>query len=303
MISISTQKMKIGAAIRFFLSLSALGCICTMAIYMYKYARELEQERSFILKSREQVSSAFRSFESMAKIAPASNIEESRSPAIFKGSNHVENTKFNGNIATSISKLEPQLDSVGRESSVDSWTSRFLVPVLCGSVHHRNIFHLHMRKAAGTTIRNFLNDVVSSSKTKYFESEGISIAHGFNALDGVTFVVSLREPIARIYSMYWYEHVAWYNEIKKDMSKCSNFKTWVQAWRDGSEWKTNFILKNPGNTYVEIENYYVKTLSGWKGPEKANELDLSKAKAALEQYDVIILAELLKNESQTNFLT
>jgi hypothetical protein len=38
------------------------------------------------------------------------------------------------------------------------------------------------------------------------------------------------------------------------------------------------MKSNSGSVYVEIENYYVKMLTGWKGPEPVGEADLARAK-------------------------
>ncbi len=201
---------------------------------MCKYAVELEEERAFIVNSRRHVAGAFAEFDVLSARAIEVNSDSvQRGSGVFRQS-VTENTH-----------------SAENQKTVDSWTLRFLGPALCSQVHRRNIFHLHLRKAAGTTVRNYLNSITESTRATYFETEGMSVS-SFEPMEGVTSVVSLRHPLERIISMYWYEHVAWWNEIKKDMTKCSNFKTWVQAWRDGSSWKTEFILKNPGNTYVEI---------------------------------------------------
>lgn len=79
-------------------------------------------------------------------------------------------------------------------------------------------------------------------------------------------VVTLRDPIDRILSLYWYEHVGWFDGIQKKTEKCATLKNWVSYWSDGSATKTKFQTSNPYNVYVEISNYYVKSLVGWKGP-------------------------------------
>jgi hypothetical protein len=59
--------------------------------------------------------------------------------------------------------------------------------------------------------------------------------------------------------------VGWYSGILKQPEKCKTLRQWVDVWRDGSRWKTEFMEANPGTNYVEIENYYVKTLAGITG--------------------------------------
>lgn len=258
---------------------------------MYSYATELEAERAFILASTATIRTAFIDLAAATdKLVPVSkNASWKAASSDFARGNELMPVDKSSHVAAT----SPELFE---------WAMRFLGPSLCSHNHHRNIFHLHMRKAAGTTIRNYLQSVVAKSRNGYFESEGTSISNQFNPLEGITSVVSLRHPVDRVLSMYWYEHVAWWSEIKRDMSKCSTMKNWLEAWRDGSSWKTKFILGNPGSTYVEVENYYVKTLSGWTGPERATESDLAVAKKALRSFDVVIISEWLKNESQSKFL-
>jgi len=65
----------------------------------------------------------------------------------------------------------------------------------------------------------------------------------------------------------------------------------VNAWRDNSQWKSEFVAANPGNLYVEIENYYVKALTGWQGNTTISAVDLEKAKKVLESFDLVFLSD------------
>ena len=114
----------------------------------------------------------------------------------------------------------------------------------------------------------------------------------------LSIVLSLRDPIARVMSMYWYEHVGWYDGILHETSRCKTLNTWINAWRDGTTWKNMFMKKNPSNVYVEIENYYVKMLSGWHGPGPVGEQEYQQAVAVLEKMDVILVTEWMKDEMQ-----
>jgi len=116
-------------------------------------------------------------------------------------------------------------------------------------------------------------------RVHFYETEGVVLDHSIFDHQGVTSVLTLRDPISRIMSLYWYEHVGWFHGVLKQTSKCNKLSEWVAAWRDGTSWKTDFIKKNPGTVYVEIENYYVKMLIGWKDPtHKIDEHDLEEAK-------------------------
>lgn len=284
-------------------AVASVGSLFLMCSVMVQYATELEQERKFILQSSASVREALSEFSITTESLSSGRWDTSSTP-FSKKLNLQERSKVQEISGSGLNHFRPPKQSETTEVNAElgEWTSRFLGPSLCEFYHRRNIFHLHMRKAAGTTIRNYLQGIATKSNRRYIESEGTSISAQFNYLEGITTVVSLRHPIDRIFSMYWYEHVAWWSEIKKDMSKCSTMKNWVEAWRDGSKWKSEFMKRNPSSTYVEIENYFVKTLTGWKGPEKVTHDDLDKAKRVLEQFDVVLLAEWLKNETQSKFL-
>ena len=79
-------------------------------------------------------------------------------------------------------------------------------------------------------------------------------------------------------SLYWSEHVGWFDGILRQPEKCKSYRDWVEAWRDESEWKNEFVASNPGNLYVEVENYYVKALTGWMGNTTIGRKDLERAK-------------------------
>lgn len=106
--------------------------------------------------------------------------------------------------------------------------------------------------------------------------------------------------MARIKSLYWYEHVSWHYHVNKTPRKAKSYKVWVDAWLDGSEWKNAFVAANPGNTYIEIENYYVKSLSAWQGVGSIGEEDLERAKSVLQLFDMVLITEwLLEGEQAT----
>ena len=101
-----------------------------------------------------------------------------------------------------------------------------------------------------------------------------------------------RDPINRIKSLYWYEHVLWFHRFANKPGNTRNYHDWVYAWLDGSDWKYNFTAANPGNNYMEIENYYVKALIGWNKESllglRIGEEELERAKGVLESFDIVI---------------
>ena len=159
------------------------------------------------------------------------------------------------------------------------------------------IFFYHMRKAAGTTVRDLLTAASDRWGTTFYESEGPSLNKVF--LDqNLLLVTSLRDPIKRIYSLYWYEHVGWFDGVLHETEKCKSLMTWIEGWRDGSKWKDDFTLKNPGSVYIEVENYYVKALSGWTGPSPVGELEYNMAVSALDRFDIVFVTEWMDETDQ-----
>ena len=178
------------------------------------------------------------------------------------------------------------------------WPQQLIAKLQClHSGGLEGVFLYHMRKAAGTTIRNILTDASSRWQMPFFETEGPTLNSLFLNENFLT-VTSLRDPIERIQSLYWYEHVGWFHGVKKETEKCKSFKVWVDAWRDGSKWKTEFITENPSSVYVEIENYYVKALSGWIGPDPISEKDYLIAIDNLNKFDIIYVTEWMNLEGQ-----
>jgi hypothetical protein len=165
------------------------------------------------------------------------------------------------------------------------------------------IYLYHMRKTAGSSIRDILDFATKRWKVRYMFTEGKTLDERLLEPPGIFRVISLREPISRIESLYWYEHVSWYLSVKKDTKKVYKFREWFDSWCDGSEWKTIFITKNPGSVYVEVENYYTKVLSGWTGPEPVSRKDLLTAKANLEKFDFVLIQEWMADISQVDAMT
>lgn len=182
-------------------------------------------------------------------------------------------------------------------STRSSWHKKILNKIKCLRLKKMAYYLYHVRKAAGTTIREILAFSAHSWNSPLHETEGISLDETFLDFEDHVSVMALRHPVARVKSLYWYEHVGWWYGIVKEMDKCKPFRTWADAWRDGSSWKNKFMHKNPGSVYVEVENYYVKLLTGWRsGP--VTESHLERAKRVLTRFDVVLISEKL-NEDRT----
>lgn len=221
------------------------------------------------------------------------------------------------------SKLEKEIHSLERHLQADSnpftssdasasvlnidgdhehWKTTLREKLLCRTQNKIIYYHYHARKAAGTTIRDFLKLSSRFSRTTYLETEGVVLDSSLLEVPGIFSIVSLRDPISRILSLYWYEHVGWYAGVLKQAHRCRPLRDWVAAWRDGAPLKKQILARNPKSNYVEIENYYTKMLIGWDGSWPLGERDLERAKAVLRQFDIIVISEWLHDETQVEAL-
>eukprot|EP01041_Mallomonas_annulata_P011854 gene11854-24846_t len=189
------------------------------------------------------------------------------------------------------------------EAQTSPWLLKLTNKISCLKSKRTSLYLYHVRKAAGTTLRTLLEVACKTWHAELYETEGLVLDSRFLDLQDTISIITLREPIERVVSMYWYEHVGWWDGIVHDMNKCKTFHQWVDAWRDGSVWKKTFTARNPGSVYVEIENYYVKLLSDWKGAgegeEVMDETHLERAKQTLSRFDLVLLSDQLKSASHT----
>jgi hypothetical protein len=204
-------------------------------------------------------------------------------------------------------ELEARLTSSERTSSssvlnMSLWEERLMQKLIC--LHHGSggLYLYHTRKAAGTTLRDVMSVIAHTWRVKLFETEGISLDRRFVENNNLLSVVTLRHPVKRVMSLYWYEHVGWWHGVLKEIEKVKSLKEWVAAWKDGSKWKTDFVRKNPGTVYVEIENYYVKMLTGWNGDKAIGPQDLEEAKKVLDKFDLVLLVEWMQDDTQVTAL-
>jgi len=198
------------------------------------------------------------------------------------------------------------------------WAERINGKACAGEPQGATFFLFHMRKAAGTTLRDFLvqrcarrnhvphRELLSRggpAEGCLFESEGVTLDPAFfrladaeSRMRPVVTVTSLRDPVARIFSLYWYEHVGWWDGIVHEPAKIKRMDKWLDHWQDGSPWKQKFARENPGSTYVEPANYFVKNLAMNLAGDiggSATRAHLVEAKARLALFDVVLLTERL----------
>ena len=197
----------------------------------------------------------------------------------------------------------------------DAWSQGLIHKLACLRKGCGGIFLYHVRKAAGTSVRDVLEQVCKRWHVSLFETEGLSLDESFLSYGGssergpgsgaLLSVMTLRDPVQRVISMYWYEHVGWWDGVQKKTDKCYTLADWVAAWRDNSEWKRSFMRKNPRSVYVEIENYYVKMLTGWTGEHvdgPLSDVHLNRAKKVLDSFDIVLLTEWMEDATQIDAL-
>ena len=200
---------------------------------------------------------------------------------------------------------EPVRSSSLQQSQVNAWLQRFRQKANCiKGVGHGVIYLYHARKTAGSSLGNALKQIAGRSGVKYLDTEGIVVdecAFSQNVLSAI----AIRNPIDRIFSLYWYEHVDFFYSIKKEPDRAKSFEVWMNAWLDGSQWKNKIKREYPYENYVEIENYYVKSLISWKGSEnrRINYDDFVRACQVLEsKFEIVFITEWLHYGNQSGFL-
>jgi len=186
----------------------------------------------------------------------------------------------------------------GSDEDTVRWETQLTRKLRCLSSHRGGIFLYHVRKAAGTSVKDVLHHSSKLWRVPVFETEGLSLDPRFLVPKSLLSVLTMRDPVDRALSMYWYEHVGWYDGILHQPQRCKTLREWVEAWRDGSVWKKKFVSSNPRSVYVEIENYYVKMLTGWTGAEVIGESHLEQAKIVLKHFDVVLVMEWMQDARQ-----
>lgn len=190
-----------------------------------------------------------------------------------------------------------ELTPCSNDTKCTQWKTNLENKLMCMFKSCGAIFHYHVRKAAGTSIRRYLQTLSYRFSLTNIETEGIAIDHHVFRQQGIMSFISLRDPVERIISLFWYEHVLYYLNVEKKPWKASNLWTWVETWRDGHPWKQNFTDHNPRNVYMEIENYYVKMLVNWDGSFNITREHLEQAKNVLRQFDNVLTLDIFNGEN------
>ncbi|KAJ1435570.1 hypothetical protein B484DRAFT_268964 [Ochromonadaceae sp. CCMP2298] len=146
------------------------------------------------------------------------------------------------------------------------WASRLHRKLRCINMHIGGVFLYRSRRSAATSVREILTFGAAHWRVPYAETEGRELNPLFlNPKSGLLTVITLRPPLDRIKSLYWSEHVGWFDGVLHQRERCQTFRHWAEAWLDGAAWKQSFVSQNSLSNFVEIDNYYVKLLSQWHG--------------------------------------
>jgi Sulfotransferase family len=198
----------------------------------------------------------------------------------------------------------------------------------CVQAGYGGVYFKHFRKAGGTTLYHSFREnqclrrqiPVYASEFPFFNTDT------FNVLNSTVFVTTLRHPIDRILSMYWFEgrwprtcHQACENnKTKDDSTKVADLHEWIDAIHDQkkhSEYK--YVRHNGCGQWVSVENYYTRMLLGVDRAKNRVAAQstlhkrgfrnvtltlrhLERAKQILASFDVVVIQEeMMKPSNKT----
>lgn len=205
------------------------------------------------------------------------------------------NSEESNAVEIAITRIDPEHER---------WKQKVAAKLSCLRSRRMAFYLYHVRKAAGTTVRDVTRLIAFRQRVPFYETEGIVLNERLLSIPELFTVITFRDPIARIFSLYWYEHVGWFSGILKQPHRCKTMQEWIAAWKDGSSHKEAILTKFPLNNYVEIENYYVKLLIGYNHNDRRalTIQDLDRAKIAVQKFDLILITEWLNDETEHNLL-
>lgn len=182
---------------------------------------------------------------------------------------------------------------------------------------------LHMRKAGGTTLRGYLSAVVEKKRDHLvYVSEGPTFnVSCFQDQGELVTITSLRHPMARILSSYWYEGrddshppplepgtssvmaAAVFNQSEIEANLPRSFPAWVSFVR-----KSDYIRwarMSARRVWHCVDSYYIQTLTNRYRRSTYNEVgrhDFELAKRVLASIDVVAITEWMGWTNQTTYI-
>ena len=176
-----------------------------------------------------------------------------------------------------------------RISGRADWQIPRINGVACGPVEKAlhscdKVFFLHMRKAAGTSIRNLLTTITNRSGLELNVQEGGVLDH--DKMGGAkTFrVTCLREPLDRVCSLYNFQGRWAGRDQPQAQSKARPFAEWLEQIPTPNKWRL----------WDESADYYTKTLSGGPVDQRGKGVEAShysRARQVLDTFDLVLIVE------------
>jgi hypothetical protein len=179
----------------------------------------------------------------------------------------------------------------------------------CTRARRGAVYFKHNRKAGGSSIYQVLQPAVCPH-TPVFSSElpFFNTTHSFSALPNSTvWLTTLRHPIDRILSLYWFEG-RWPRtcdmtcELKKkkdDSNKVAELGEWVDSvYHQTNKFEFQLRPHHGCGLWQSVENYYIRQLIGVDRGMNGKFLnrtltrdDLYRAKEVLASFDLVMIQE------------
>ena len=160
-----------------------------------------------------------------------------------------------------------------------------------------NIVLLHMRKAGGTSLRQYVRRLSGKVGLESSVIEGYTVDYQslFCRQDRTLYLTSIREPVARIKSSYLFEGRWHIEEKERRLDNAVSFAEWVD--RTSNTTNTEFVWNC-------VSNYYIKTLIGYpkRGGEGIGVAELDLAREVLSRFDIVLITEWMSNPETHRYM-
>ena len=133
------------------------------------------------------------------------------------------------------------------------------------------VFVKHFRKAGGTALYYPLRTTCHRGIPTYGSELPFFNMETFHVLGTSVFVTSLRHPMDRILSLYWFEG-RWprtcgfqceTNKVKNDTTKVADLQEWMEHIHDQTNHQNlSYFRHNACGQWISVENYYIRQLLG-----------------------------------------
>jgi len=186
---------------------------------------------------------------------------------------------------------------------------------LCTRAHRGAVYMKHHRKAGGSSLYSVFEQQVCPHTPVYSsELPFFNATHSFSSLPNSTvFITSLRHPIDRILSLYWFEGrwprtCEWKcenNKTKDDTTKVADLNEWIEAVYHQRQLKKYKLRPHTAcGQWQSVENYYTRQLLGVDRGDDNDTThslaflnktltvnDLHRAKQILASFDLVLIQE------------